>query len=82
VAIPDTWQGLADAGYVFDCEGCCSGKDCRAKIEFWITPQNRTMPMTVVEVKKDSSAFSPVIGYKRIPHWSDCPNADDFRRKR
>jgi hypothetical protein len=80
MAIPETWQGLADAGYVFDNEGVCKG--CGAKIDWFITPKGRKMPMSVIEVRKTQSGLSPVVGYKRVPHWTDCPNAKDFRRKR
>ena len=44
----------------------CSGKDCKAAIQWWITPRNKQMPLNEADLS---------------PHWADCPNADDFRRR-
>ena len=78
MAIPEKREDLVAMGYVFDNEAFCRG--CGAPIEWWITPNGKKMPMSVLEVHKTESAVSPVVGYRRVPHWSDCPNAKDFRR--
>jgi len=44
----------------------CRGKDCRAKIQWWTTPRMKQIPLNDADLS---------------PHWPDCPNADDFRRK-
>jgi hypothetical protein len=45
-------------------EGDASCKKCGAAIEWWTTPRNKKMPV-------DHGTATP--------HWSSCPNADDFR---
>ena len=79
MALPQTKQGLEDAGYVFDGESTCRG--CGVPIEWWITPNDKKMPMIVKEVKKSSGVFAPGVALIRVPHWSDCPEATSFRRK-
>ena len=61
---PKTDTALVAAGYVFDGTGRCSGRDCRAEIEWWITPKNKRIPLNAGSLE---------------PHWVDCPNAKDFR---
>jgi hypothetical protein len=79
--IPTKREDLIAMGYVFDNEATCRG--CREKIEWWITPKGKKMPMTVAEVKDESKPFpQPVLRYDRVPHWGVCPNAEDFRRKK
>lgn len=78
--IPESKGDLEKMGYVFDNEARCRG--CEAPIEWWITPRGKKMPMSVKEVRNDGTdnVLSPVVEIRRIPHWSDCPNAGDFRR--
>ena len=86
MAIPETWQGLADAGYLFDNEGICKG--CGAQIEWWLTPPSKKnprgskMPMSLVEKKDGVGFFAKTVAFLRRPHFVDCPHAADFRRKR
>lgn len=79
MAIPDKKEDLEAMGYMFDNEAKCRG--CGATIEWWITPRGKKMPMSVREVKDDQKGvFAPVERFARIPHWTDCPNAADFRK--
>jgi hypothetical protein len=64
---PQTREALIPAGYRFDNHAICRG--CKEDIEWWFTPKGRKMPFNLMQ-KDDSPA---------VPHWSTCPNADDFR---
>ena len=75
--LPDTKEGLEAAGYLYDNDSTCRG--CGDSIEWWITPNDKKMPMSVVTDKKDGGLFSPERGLRRIPHWTHCENAKDFR---
>lgn len=75
--LPETKEELEKAGYVFDNEAHCKG--CGAEIEWWITPNGKKMPMSVQEQRVGEGYFRSVIGFRRIPHWSNCPNAKEFR---
>jgi hypothetical protein len=77
--IPTKREDLVLMGYVFDNEANCRG--CGAEIEWWITPKGKKMPMSVKEIRERDSPISPIKEIQRVPHWSDCPNAEDFRRK-
>jgi hypothetical protein len=79
MAIPQNREDLMAMGYVFDNEAKCRG--CGAPIEWWITPKGKKMPMSVKEVKDGEGFFAKVTGWVRLPHWSDCEAADQFRRK-
>ena len=81
MAIPTKCEDLISMGYSFDNESKCRG--CGEPIEWWITPRDKKMPMTVQEVHQDpENLTSPVVRYDRVPHWSVCPNAGDFRKKK
>ena len=83
MALPETREGLEAAGYVFDNESYCSGKDCRAPIEWWISTSGRKMPFSVIDVKDTTKTFpQPILRTIRQPHHMHCPNVGDFRRKR
>ena len=80
MAIPTKKEDLIALGWLFDNDAQCRG--CGMPIEWWITPNGKKMPMTVKEVKDESRAFpQPILRLERIPHWSDCPKADSFRKK-
>lgn len=54
---------------------------CGASIEMVKTPAGKQMPVDV------SSRVTVVTNDGRVvtgrtPHWSTCPNADEFRKKR
>jgi hypothetical protein len=79
--LPEKREDLVAMGYVFDNEAHCRG--CGEAIEWWITPKGKKMPMSVKEVKKEENGFfAPVEKLILIPHWTTCPNADDFKGKR
>lgn len=40
---------------------------CGAEIDWWKTPKGKSIPMDFATA---------------TPHWSTCPNADDFRRRK
>ena len=81
MAIPTKKEDLEALGYLFDNDARC--RACGVPIEWWITPNGKKMPMSVREVKDESKAFpQPVLRLERIPHFSDCPNAADFRSKK
>lgn len=67
MAFPETTSELVAAGYVFDNDANCRG--CGVRVEWWITPRGKKMPMDVNE-NGDCE-----------PHWASCPNAKDFRTK-
>jgi hypothetical protein len=72
MALPDTREGLTAAGYEFDNESRC--RKCGKQVEWWITPNDKRMPFIVVEIKDESKTFpQPIIGWKRVPHFADCP---------
>lgn len=56
---PTTIEELKAAGYKFE--------NCGERIEWWITPRGKKMPMSVDESGNCES------------HFSNCPNAKDFR---
>jgi len=81
VPIPEKREDLLAMGYVYDNDGYCKG--CGAPIEWWVTPKDKKMPMSVKEVKDETKGFfAPVEKVIRVPHWSDCPNAQEFRKKK
>src|SRR5579872_4856279 len=65
-----TWpaerQALVLAGYRFKYARPC--RLCKATIEFWSTPNRKLIPL-------DRQADE-----RRVPHWSTCPNAAEFRK--
>ena len=80
MSLPTKKEDLEAMGYVFDNEAHCRG--CGALIEWWITPRDKKMPMSVVEVKDESKVFpQPILRVERVPHWGICPRAEDFRKK-
>jgi hypothetical protein len=81
MAIPTQKADLESMGYVFDNEGACRG--CGERIEWWITPKGKKMPMSVQAVRRDGTdkPYDPVIRYDRIPHFDVCSKTEDFRRK-
>lgn len=42
-------------------------RGCGEAISWWITPNGKRMPMNLCEFK---------------PHWSTCPQAEQFRREK
>lgn len=56
---------LRAAGYVYERTRRCYGKTCGAEIEEWRTPNGKMMPI-------DPGTMQP--------HWSTCPDAQDFRK--
>jgi hypothetical protein len=81
MALPEKREDLIALGYVFDNDAKCRG--CGAAIEWWVTPKGKKMPMSVKEKKDETKGFfAPVEEFIRIPHWTDCPNADEFRGRK
>jgi hypothetical protein len=80
VAIPEKREDLIAMGYVFDNEATCRG--CGQPIEWWITPKNKKMPMSVKEVAGEAGPFPHPTELIRVPHFSDCPEASSFRKKK
>jgi hypothetical protein len=64
---PKTLTELKAAGYVYDGQSPC--RACGVTIHWWITPNNKSMPM---DVSQDDNVTS---------HWSTCPKAKDFKTK-
>jgi len=68
---PQTKEEWEAAGYVFDNEAKC--RFCGALIEWWISPNDKKMPMSVIEKKDETKTFpQPIIGIIRRPHFADC----------
>lgn len=83
--IPEKREDLVSAGWVFDNEAKCRG--CGAEIEWWILPNGKKMPMRVWTLDEQGQVIPPgslfrPFRFVRRSHFSDCPNAADFRRKR
>lgn len=78
--LPTKKEDLEAAGYLFDNEGTCRG--CGERIEWYITPAGKKMPMSVVEVRERDSPIAPIKEIQRIPHWSNCSHAGDFRKSK
>ena len=78
---PITSDELKAAGYEYDNDGTC--RKCQAPIEWWITPNDKKMPMSILTSADRNRTMvarmkDPLD--KRQPHFVDCPNAADFRR--
>ncbi len=78
--IPEKKEDLLAAGWIFDNEAFCRG--CGEPIEWWIMPNGRKMPMSVVELKKDKNFFAPARELVRRSHFITCPEAASFRKDR
>lgn len=68
MGFPRTFDEMKAAGYTFDNDAECRG--CGDAIEWWITPNNKKMPMNPM-----TSGSSPAVA-----HWSTCSDAPSFRR--
>jgi len=83
--VPETKEGLETAGWVFDNEGVCRG--CGAPVEWWISVNGKKCPMSVVPLDERGEVVPPgsllrVLRFVRRSHFGDCPNAQDFRKKK
>lgn len=63
---PAERQALSVRGYRFKYARKC--RLCPATIEFWSTPDRKLIPL-------DRQADE-----RRVPHWSTCPAAAEFRK--
>lgn len=72
---PATSDELKNNGWEYDNDSTCRG--CQAPIEWWISPKRKKMPMSVVKTATIHQASLEM----RQPHFADCPNASDFRKK-
>src|SRR5258706_9391030 len=82
---PEKKEDLEAAGWLFDNEAKCRG--CGAEIEWWVTPSGRKCPMSVVPLDERGEVVPPgsllrVIRFVRRSHFSDCPEAASFRKKK
>jgi len=83
--LPEKKEDLEAAGWVFDNEGVCRG--CGAPVEWWISNNGRKCPMSVVPLDERGEVVPPgsllrVIRFVRRSHFSDCPEAASFRKKK
>lgn len=62
-----TFAEMTAAGYVFRNASKCSGKDCGREIYWFKSPRGYFMCVNVDTLE---------------PHWSVCPNAEDFKRRK
>ena len=75
VKYPATSDELKRAGFEYTNDGVC--RSCGAAIEWYVTPGGKKIPMSVIkpgDPLKTSAEF-------RQPHFADCPEASNFRRK-
>lgn len=77
VRFPATSDELKVAGYEYVNDGRCSGTDCGASIEWWLTPAGKRQPMSV-KLATDLLHSNAEV---REPHHATCPNVGEFRRK-
>ncbi len=68
--LPETLSELAALGYRRDSVGTCRG--CGMTMLWFITPKNARMPFALKAGTVD----------QYVPHWANCPKADQFRRPR
>lgn len=66
---------LNAAGYKFDRHGVCNGANCRAHIEWWITPIKHNAKGELVGGKP-----MPLDPATMQPHWATCPDRQQFKR--
>lgn len=67
---PTTRDQLVASSYIFSNHALC--KSCRAEIEWWETPRGKKMPFNLM-----LAGESPA-----VTHFTDCPDADLFRKPR
>jgi hypothetical protein len=80
MAVPDTFAELMAAGYIHTGNSRCGG--CHARLEWFITPNNRRMPFSAKQtvVVGERSFYVRKSDTKYEPHWASCPMAHRFRR--
>lgn len=80
--LPDTFPTLAEAGYRHSGAGHCQA--CHARLEWFWTPKNRTMPFSLkMEILVgEESLFAMPSMTRYEPHFAVCPEAERFRRRR
>lgn len=67
---PKTRDEMVGGGYKFSNHARC--KSCVQEIEWWETPRGKKMPFNLMQ-----EGASPA-----ITHFTDCPDADLFRKER
>ncbi len=70
MAFPKLKSELEAASYRYDGSKPCTGHECSAVIEWWVTPQGRRIPLDID------------LAGNVNPHFATCVNAKDFRRKK
>jgi hypothetical protein len=79
MAIPEKREDLVALGWVYSGDGKCRG--CGEPVEWWITNNDKRIPMSVVDVKDTTKTFpQPILRTIRVAHFTNCPNAADFRK--
>ena len=68
MSFPTTREEMEEANYIRDGRETCKG--CGATMEFWITPEQKAIPMNPMP-KPTSTAIS---------HFATCPYAARFRK--
>lgn len=67
MAFPKTIDELTAHGYRFTNEATCRGRQCGQRIEWWLTPNGKKLPLDVDESGNVTA------------HWGTCPSAKEFR---
>jgi hypothetical protein len=68
--LPDTRQGLEARGYEYTGESKC--KRCGEYVEWYATPNKKSMPFCVHEVREKKGPFAPVEREIRVNHIPLC----------
>ena len=81
--VPETKEGLTEAGWVFDNEGTCRG--CGEPIEWWISKNGKKCPMRVWPLDERGEvvplgSLIRTFRFVRRSHFSDCQEAASFRK--
>lgn len=78
----DTQEKLRDAGYHYEEKGFCTDPTCKFTVYWFITPNQKWMPMEMIEVADTTNPNSDQ-ATKMIyqPHFVSCPGARKFSRK-
>jgi hypothetical protein len=68
---PETPAEFMLAGWTYIEDGTCRGAHCGRRIQWWKTPGGKRTPLS--ETAKNGKTIL-------VSHFSDCPDADAFRR--
>jgi hypothetical protein len=71
MSFPRTRNELIEQGYKFQSRGDCSGRTCGRKMEWWTSPNGKSMPL------------DPMDGANALvtSHFYTCPDGAEFKKR-